>query len=105
VSRKGNTAVYANLTKADAARVHAALYGQTINDYVRSLISADLEELGEPPLERLVNERPRKPRPTKGIQHGTITGYGYFRCRCEACTAARRIYYRQWKAAGACTTL
>jgi hypothetical protein len=104
MSRKGNTALFTNITQADAARLRGLLDGQTVNSYLRSLISADLEDLGEPPLESLVYERqPEKPRPP--IQHGTLSGYNHFGCRCEACTTARRTYYRHWKKAGACTTL
>jgi hypothetical protein len=106
MSRKGNTAVYANITQADAARLRGVLRGQTLNDYVRGLISADLEELGQPPLEKLVYERARGLPPRgKPPTHGTLTGYNYFRCRCDACREAARTYYQKWKAAGACTTL
>lgn len=27
------------------------------------------------------------------IHHGTVQGYNYYGCRCEACTQARRDYY------------
>jgi len=103
MSTKGNTAVYANLTHADAARLRGLLEGQSINSYLRALISADLEDLGAPPLEKLVYER--RPRTRPPMRHGTVSGYTYFRCRCEACRSAQRTYYRKWKAAGACTTL
>lgn len=50
---------------------------------------------------------PRKPRSDKGIKkvsikpedHGTTRGYGFFKCRCDACTKAAADYNRIWREA------
>lgn len=31
-------------------------------------------------------------------QHGTVTGYATYRCRCERCRTANREYQRAWRA-------
>ncbi len=30
-------------------------------------------------------------------RHGTVTGYGYYGCRCEACGAAAAAANRRWR--------
>jgi hypothetical protein len=36
----------------------------------------------------------RKPaRPNGAIPHGTVSGYVRWKCRCDACLAAKRAYY------------
>lgn len=60
---------------------------------------------------RTVRERqpklPRRPRSDKGVKkvsikpddHGTTRGYGFFKCRCDACTRAASDYNRTWREA------
>jgi hypothetical protein len=36
------------------------------------------------------------PLPKKELVHGTLTGYAYWKCRCEECLGAQREYYQRW---------
>lgn len=99
MSRQGFTIVSANLSKADFARLKAYLGEQSVNDYLRSLISDDLEEAGDPPLMTIVKRIHR--RAHSPIVHGSLTGYTSRKCRCELCRKAGKAYYERWKAQGA----
>jgi hypothetical protein len=103
MSRQGHRVVFATLTEADYQRVRAYLGDQSVNDYMRGLISADLEDAGDEPLSVWV---PRaRTRTRTPLVHGRLSSYSNGLCRCELCRKAGTDYRRQWMAKGACATL
>lgn len=96
--------MFADVHEADHARLkqHLAAAKISISEYLRSLISDDLEEAGLAPL---IPKPPKRhtgvpPRPLDEL-HGTITGYTTRGCRCDRCRRAWREYRRRWVREGA----
>src|SRR5262245_64694936 len=90
------TVVGAIVLYADMVRLRRHLDGQTQTDYLRGLISDDLEAAGKPPLREVAGLR-RRGRTPKPVTHGTYYAFQWHGCRCQLCVtfmrAKRHEYY------------